>query len=550
MLAELYVENFALIEQSRVQLGEGLNAITGETGAGKSLMIDAVSLLIGGRGGDGFIRDGCDRSLIEGSFFAPYPAEAQELLLAAGADVEDTVILSRELVRGGRNICRLNGRTVTLAQLRQLGRMLINIHGQMEHMSLLEEDKQLQLLDNFGGEALLGAKQHTAAAYARLDAARKALDDYEKNGAAREQRIDWLAFQCEELKKARLVAGEEEQLMAESRRLASSEKLTALSDEVVSALSDQACTQLRLAALSLKQAAAMDEQLQELADRADSLYYEADDIAMEVSRYRDSIGGDSRRQDEVESRLAQLQRLRKKYQKSIDDLIAYRKEAEQELQELRDLSESSAQLEEELAAAEAAYAAQAKQLSALRAAAAERLSAAITAELVQLCMPHAQFRVDLPPTAPSRHGNERAQFMICPNPGEGFEPVSKTASGGELSRIVLRMKVVLSQLDQVPTLVFDEVDSGLGGRALSAVAERLALVGRTTQAICVSHAALLAAKAADQIHISKAVESGRTVSRARRISGEERVEEIARMIAGAEITDITIAQAREMLLEA
>ncbi|MCL1974775.1 MAG: DNA repair protein RecN, partial [Firmicutes bacterium] len=552
MLYELYVENFAIISQMRLSLGLKLNALTGETGTGKSLVIDAVSLLIGARATDSFIRSGYDRCVIEGVFTRPFSAELDLTLQKMGLTLEDdTLILSRELIRGGRSHCRLNGRNLSLGQLRILGRLLLNIHGQMEHMLLLEEGQQLLLLDNYGGLPLLQIKKQVEENYTQMKEKQKFFDNYEQNKAKKQERMAVLSVEIKELEKAALKQNEEDELRRESQRLSQAEKLLALSATALHELSKNsgAAEALSMAAEVLRQIIQIDEQAQSLAERVESLYYEVEDAARELADYAEAIGTDAHRLDELESRLALLSRLKKKYGGESAHLMNYLNKARFELNDLEEQDYSGGKTEKALKEAKEAYEKSAKLLSAARLSAATKLAAAINKELQLLCMNHASFRIELSLQPPSATGLEKACYMIRTNEGEDYRPVALIASGGELSRIVLAMKVILAQLDSVPTLVFDEVDSGLGGLALNAVAQRLAYVGETTQAIVVTHAPVMAAAANLQLHVSKHISEGRTEIMVRKIEGAERVEELARMIAGENISEITRSQARELLAQ-
>ncbi len=549
MLYELSVENFALIHKLSLPLSSGFNALTGETGAGKSLIVDAVALLTGGRATDTLIRSGSDRCRVEGVFGGPYPPELNRLLEDYWEEdsEDDNLILSRELVRDGRSTCRINGRAATLNLLKQAGKLLVNIHGQHEHMLLLEEDKQLQLLDSFGGSSQLVAREAVGQAYASLTAIQNKLTAYEENKADRSQRLDWLAFQINEIEQVAPQADEDEALQEEAQRLSHGEKLLTFSAQAHQALDQSGLSALADASAAMRQTAALDKQAEELHTRLESLYYEAEDVTREISHYRDNLSVDTYRLEEVESRLAQLGRLKKKYGPGLQDVLRYLEKAKEEQQQLSDLDISGDALAQQLAEATTLYNHKAEYLSLMRQKTGLMLGEAITGELQKLAMSQACFRVDLPSCEISAKGREKAQFMICSNAGEQFQPVAKIASGGELSRIVLGMKVILSKLDRVPTLIFDEVDTGLSGRALDAVAERLAVVGQNAQTLVVSHGAVMAAAADRQIHISKQVMEGRTVITAKTLQGEKRVEEIARMIAGTNITPTTIKQAEEML---
>lgn len=548
MLYELYAENFALMTGLRLQLGEGMNALTGETGAGKSLIVDALSLLIGGRGNDSLIRSGCDKCRIEGTFLPPFPDQTRELLAENGIELEDDLILTRELIRGGRSLARINGRSVNISFLRSVGHTLVNLHGQKEHMLLLEDAHQLLLLDSYaqGSAPLLAVVREK---YNELCSARRALDEYEQNIKKNSQRLEELTAVIRELEDACLRQGEDDELAAEANILSHGEKLYQSADSALAALrdGDKALDNLSLAAAALKEIASLDPSAAELSQRSQDLFYEAEDIYRDLTGYRDRIDLDPYRLEAVESRLDQLGRLKKKYKCTLCQLIDLLEDAKAEEQELQYNTASPEKLGERLHDAQEAYNKAAAALSNLRRKAAIKLGDAISKELAILSMPNAVFRVDLPANEPGPRGNEHAEFMICPNPGEPFNQVSHTASGGELSRIVLGMKVIFAQSDYVPTLIFDEVDTGLSGKALVSVAERIALVGKTSQTIVVTHNAVMAAAAAHQILIEKHQEGDRTVSAAHMLNEEERVVEIARMIAGDKAGDVTIAQAKEML---
>jgi len=547
MLYELYVENIALIQKMRLPFADGMNALTGETGAGKSLVIDAVSLLLGARGSDTFIRSNEDRALVEGVFLPPFPSALQEQL--PDMDTEDALVLSRELIRGGRSLARINGRTVTLARLKEIGRLLINIHGQQEHTLLLEDSRQVDLLDGFAGEACLQARQAVRQAFHALQAAEKQVEEFDTLRAEREKQMELLRYTVEEIDALSPVAGEMQTLEEEANLMAHAEQLYDLMMGGHRALygGSGAVERLNEAVAALQHAAALDPALQALEQRVSSLYYEVEDSANEMAAYRDRLNLDAYRLEEVENRLSQLRRLCKRYGGSEDALLQAWQDAKDEYARLEEISLSGELYEQQLAAAKDFYEEKAAALTALRAKAALRLGETVSKELHLLAMPQAQFRVDLLPGEASAKGSEKVLFMICPNVGEVFEPVSKIASGGELSRILLGLKVILAQLDAVPTMIFDEIDTGMSGRALVSVAERLAMVGRFAQTMVVSHAAVVAAAAGNHIFIEKHEENGRTVAACHTLTEEDRVEEIARMIAGDKAGETTLQQAKEMM---
>ena len=550
MLYELYVENIALLRQVTLRLGPGMNALTGETGAGKSLVVDAVSLLIGGRGSDSFIRSGEDRAVVEGVFMPPFPAAFCNALNGQ-ADPEDNIILTRELIRGGRSVARLNSRIIPLSRLRELGRLLINIHGQREHTLLLEDEQQLALVDGYGGTEAAAAAAETAAAYRTMRQAETAWQEYNEQSETRRRRLDDLEEIIEEISQADPKPGEDEELKEESRLLAHGERLYAQSDQVYEILSrgSGAVESLNEAAALLRQTAAIDSKLDALAQRISSLYYEVEDAANEVASYRDQVNTDAWRLEEIESRIAALGKLSKKYGGNIDAVLQTLEEAKEEQRSLEELDFSGERLEKERERSRKDYEKTASALREIRQHSADKLGQAVTDELHKLSMENAVFSVDLTPHEAKSSGTEGVVFMIKPNIGEPAQPVARIASGGELSRIVLGLKVILSQLDFVPTLVFDEIDTGMSGSALVSVAERLRLVSKYAQTVAVSHNPVMAAAAQTHTVIEKHEEDGRTVAGCHELKAEERPLELARMITGDRAGESAVAQARDMLAQ-
>ena len=550
MLYELYVENIALLRQVTLRLGPGMNALTGETGAGKSLVVDAVSLLIGGRGSDSFIRSGEDRAVVEGVFMPPFPAAFCNAL-GDQADSEDNIVLTRELIRGGRSLARINGRIIPLSRLRELGRLLINIHGQQEHTLLLEDDRQLALVDGYGGSDAASALADTAAAYQAMRQAEAVWQEYNEKGEYRRRRLADLEEIIEEISLVDPKPGEDEALKEESRILAHGERLYAQSDQVYEILSrgGGAVESLNEAAAVLRQTAAIDSKLDALAQRISGLFYEVEDAANEVASYRDRVNTDAWRLEEIESRIAALGKLSKKYGGNIDTVLQTLEEAKQEQSALEELDFSGERLEKEMLRLRGNYDQAASRLRLIRQRSAGKLGEAVTEELHKLSMENAVFSVDLAPHEAKSSGTEGVVFMIRPNIGEPAQPVARIASGGELSRIVLGLKVILSQLDFVPTLVFDEIDTGMSGSALVSVAERLRLVSRYAQTVAVSHNPVMAAAAQTHTVIEKHEEEGRTVAGCHELKADERPLELARMIAGDLAGESAVAQARDMLAQ-
>ncbi len=553
MFAELYIENLALIEKAGLVLQPGLNVLSGETGAGKSMLLDAVSLLLGGRAERELIRRGAETCRVSGRFLPPFSQTLRQKLAELGlADAldDEELVLSREFSLAGPSVNRLNLRPVPLSALREVARLLLNIHGQREHMLLLEPANQLHLLDSFGGAAHTAALEKTAAAYREWRAAAAALQKARQEQTDDAERRRFLEFQINELEAAKLKPGESEALAAEAQALASVQRRsdhTAAAYQAVYGGQDAALARLDLAARELERLAELDQTVRPLAERLQSLYYELEDAALELRDYKEGIVDDPERLEEISARQFELKALGKKYNATEERLLEILAESRAELSRRENREEYLAELAAQEKAASDAYTEAAAALSARRAATGERLAARITAELQYLQMSGAQFAVALLPKAPAADGADEVCFMICPNAGEEQKPVAKIASGGEMSRIMLAIKVILAGLDEVPTLIFDEIDTGLGGHALQAVAEKLVQVAAVSQAICVTHAPVLAAYADNNLLVEKHEAAGRTVTEVSTLDAAAKVAEVSRMLAGGRATDTTRRQAEEMI---
>ena len=551
MLYELYAENFALIDKLKISFTAGLNVVSGETGAGKSVIIDAVSVLMGGRFHDYYLRSGCDRCVVEGVFIAPYPQEALLLFQAAGFDIgeDEEIVLSREVNAVGRSVSRINQRPVNVSFLKELSKLLLNIHGQSEYTLLFDDMRQLSFLDSFGGSNLQKTVTAAAEAYNQYTAAVALLKKYEAQSGESLQRQDFLAYQIKEIEKAALIIGEDEDLEREFSRLSHGETLTRSATDAYTRVygSGGALEPLSAALSSLRNISSLDKEAENLAVRLESLYYELEDMASSINSYKNSVVNDPYRLEEVSGRIAEINRLKKKYGATVQGILDFAAKAGEEYDNILDHDDLIKKAQQAVAERKGLFDELCVNLSALRKETAEKLNFAVTSELKELYMPEAYFEVSLEPCPPCVSGAEKAVFLISPNIGELPLPVSQIASGGELSRIILAIKVILAQIDQVPTLIFDEVDSGLGGGAISAVSRRLHFISEHTQVICVTHSPILAAAADSQIYIYKKVDSGRTFICIKELNSEERTGEIARMLAGESITEATIVQAKELL---
>jgi DNA repair protein RecN (Recombination protein N) len=546
MLKSLRVRDLALIASAEVSFGPGLNLLTGETGSGKSLVVDALTLSLGARASTDQVRHGSERALVESVFEISDVPAALSLLEEMGFDPEAELVLSREI--GGRGASRLNGRPATPGQLRQLGRLLVDVHGQNEHQSLLDSDAQTRLLDSLGGaEAALTA---VAAAHAAWRAAVDAVTELERIRERGVRDREFLEWQLGELRRADLRAGEDEELAAERSVSRHAVRLTELSQGARDGLEgDEGPAR---AAVSVRAAAELDGRLGSLADRLEALGEEIRDITEELRRYGEGIDADPARLEVVESRLAELEAIKKRFGGSLEAALTERDRLELELGQEEDLEGAIAAAQTEAAARRQALEAAAGDLTALRVAAGERMGREVSAELAGLRLEGARFEVALEPRPElTPAGAEQALMRFSANPGEPLGPLSRVASGGELARVMLAIKTVGAEADSLPTLVFDEVDAGIGGEAALQVGVRLAALGATKQVLVVTHLAQIAAFGDHHLLVEKAVGGeGRNLVAVRELAGPGgRAPELARMMSGS-VTDKALARAHELLEEA
>ena len=569
MLTELRIENFAIIQALELELTAGLTTFTGETGAGKSIILDALIALLGGRADATFIRAGAERASIEGVFSLPDANRTAILSILEREGLQDEgefLSLARELRQNGRSVARVNGRSVAVTLLRELGEFLVDIHGQSDHLSLLNVRSHLHLLDDFAAvRPQLSAyrEQYRSLRQVQKDLAALRLSEQD---AAR--KTDLLIYQAQEIEDAGIKLDEEEELRQERSRLANAESLAALAQQVLMLLEDgspetpAAADLLGQAASALESLARIDSGQQPTADQA----MEINDSLAEISRglrlYLESIEFNPRRLEQVEERLDLLQRIKRKYGGSLAAALAFAQAARQELDSIAHATERIAELEarEKTLLVEAAQHAQS--LSTLRNTAAGRLSTAVEAELGDLSMSGARFAVHTETQADENglqlengtraafdeNGVDRVEFLIAPNPGEGLKPLVKIASGGETSRLMLALKNVLTQADSIPTLIFDEIDQGIGGRVGSVVGEKLWQLSRQHQVLCITHLPQLAAYGDQHFSVRKQVENERTLTHVEALRGEARLVELA-LMAGA-VTQANLNAARETLAAA
>lgn len=552
MLRELSITNLAVIEKVSVGFHDGFHVLSGETGAGKSILIDALALAAGGRGSADMIRHGESRAELEALFDLPVTHPVWETLSKLGikAEPEESLLIRRELLIQGKSSARINGQNVTLSMLREVGEFLVNIHGQHEHQSLLRTERHLEWLDQFAGEQLAAERAIYKEIYRRyqhIHRERKELEDKSRQGM---QMLDLYRFQLEEISKAKLKPGEEEALNDERRKLAHAEKLTdAVSEAYDSLYGAKGLAALSKALSRLQDIVEVDPgKLGPLTEQLQSAYYSVEDAAYQLRDYREGVEFNPERLSFIETRLDLLHSLKRKYGETVEDVILYggRIKAEADNFENRDekLKELAAQEDELLRK----LTEQGDKLSAIRREASRTLATHIEQELKELQMERSIFEVKLDKGPLTVNGFDTAEFLLSTNPGEPPKPLSKIASGGEMSRVMLALKAIFAVIDRIPVLVFDEVDTGVSGRAAQAIADKLAKLSLHCQVFAITHLPQVACMADHQYEISKALgHHGRTVTSVAELVAEQRVEELARMLGGVEVTEKTRHHAQEML---
>ena len=552
MLVEIYIQNFVLIDELRMEFEPGLNVLTGETGAGKSIIIDALGLVMGERVKNEFIRDSSKKALVEASFEINLE-EFRNLLQEQGilAEDESMLIVSREISPGGRNIVRINNRIVSVAYLKEITAWLLDMHVQNERSSLFENEKYLHIVDDFAPEAD-SMRNRIASVYHQWQEKEQKLRQWQQEENHRLQKIDFLSFQVKEIDAAKLYPGEEEELQSLRSRIRNAEKISAGSRQLINMLyrHEDGNSAHDLISLSLDVVRSlMDEpDIAGLKEPLEEILFSLQEMAGTVSDLQDSLDFQPSALDEIENRLYLIERLKSKYGSNIEEVLAFYRQAQQELEELENYEQVENNLRSEADKLQQEYYLIADQLSAIRREAASRLQEMVRRELVDLHMPHITFEVIvIQKASPAANGYDDIEFMFSANPGESPRPLSKVASGGEISRFILALKSALASTYRIPTLVFDEIDVGVGGTALGAMADKLYQIAADHQVILVTHAAQVASYAHCHYLIDKQVENNSTFVQVTRLQQETREQEIARMLGGYQYSDITLQHARELL---
>ena len=551
MLELLHIENIAIIEAADIEFAPGFNALTGETGAGKSIVIDSLSAVLGQRTSRELIRTGAEKAFVSAAFSGTAPELTETLGIQPEAD--GTLLLQREIQTDGKNVCRVNGRPVTVGQLRALGAQLLNIHGQHDGQQLLDEEQHIVYLDSFGRVESLAITY--AGKYKNFTDIRRQIGALQMDEAEKARRVDTLQYQIEELRRAKLTPGEEEELTARRGMLRNAEKfLDAMAGADYALNGDDsgggALSALRQAQDALGGVRHLDDAFGQLYERLGEAYSEVYDIAATVEDKRGELDVSPGELDRVESRMDLLYRLKKKYGATVEDMLDYQARCEAELAQIEDAGDTLVRLEQALSKAEKEARQAAQALSDARKAAAEQLTAQILAELQQLDMGKIRFAVDFAEKPLDSDGMDTVRFLMSANVGEELRPIHKIASGGELARIMLAMKNVLSEQDHVGTMVFDEVDTGVSGRAAQKVAEKMARISRRKQVLCVTHLPQLAAMADTHFSVEKGERGGRTYTEVRRLDREQRRRELARLTGGSHVSQTMLDGAEELLVQA
>ncbi len=563
MLQELYITNFVLIDKVTIKLSERLNAFSGATGVGKSLVIGALHFILGGRVSPDIVRNGKDEATVIGRFYIKDKNLLKQIKkISDNYEIEEEILIQRSIDTNGRNRCRLNDVPTTVSMLKEVGGMLVNIHGQHEHEALLHGINQLHILDDFGG--ITSLREDFSDIYRQITEKIKIRDVLRNSQHERRQKVDLYNSQIDEIHKAQLKPGESEDLEKERNILINAEKIYSTVTSCYSQLyesSEAIIERLKPIVKELQSIAELNETLLKAFDICKQSLYQIEDASFSLGKYLEGFNYDPQRLEYIEERLSTIRKLKLKYGNTIEEILSYRNELELKLKQLSKEGITAEQVEEELRIQLESLKNKGNELTQNRLSAANTLAPLINEELHSLGMPHGRFCVQITSSPfhdaenslvlnSHSYGFDQIDFLISPNPGEDLKPLRKIASGGEISRVMLALKHQLAKVDKTPVLVFDEIDANIGGRMGEVIGEKLSSIARSHQVICITHLPQIASYADEQWKVSKLVKDGKTYSTIENLSDEARLEEIADMIRGSEKTDITRKQAQEMLRDA
>lgn len=552
MLLKLNIKNFALIDNVDINFYNGLNILTGETGAGKSILIDSVNFVLGDKQSKDIIRTGEDSAFVEAVFDTTDP-ELKSILSDNGIDADELIILSREMNKHGRSISRINGKTVTSSFLKQVSKYLIDIHGQHEHQSLLDESNHIKILDSFCGGEFNDIMGYYKKVYSDIKEIDKEISRLNSDEQDKLKMMDLLSFQIKEIKEADLKPEEYDELVKRKNILTNSEKIYSILSSLYEALyegeeKESAYDKIGTSISQLESVEQFDDKLKNIKNSLEDIYYKLESIIEDTRSYRDAMEFNPDELEKIDTRLDVINRLMRKYGKSIDDILDYLDKITKQYSGIEKSEETSKELESKKAKLLIELEKTADKISLKRKSTAEKLKKLVERELKYLGMEKAIFKVEVK-DAEKYHddGKNDVFFTMSANPGEPLKPLSKVASGGEMSRIMLAIKTVIADVDKIPTLIFDEIDVGISGRTAQSVAEKMCAISKSHQLLCVTHLPQIAAMADFHFKIQKFVKNERTTTKVFELKDKERIDELARMLSGAAITDTTLNHAEEMI---
>lgn len=554
MLSSLTIKDFAIIDKIQIDFQPKMTVLTGETGAGKSIVIDALGLLAGGRGSSDYIRKGKKKALLQALFILPVDAAAYKILDEVGISYDNSgLILQRELYRNGHNICRINGELVNLANMRRVGETLIDIHGQNEHQELMRPERHLSLLDSFADQQLHTLKNSYQECYQQYRQAKNSLEKKEKNENDWAQRLDMLQFQVQEIETAQLRPEEEEQLAEEKEQLDNYQAIHDALENSYQLLSGEeidALGQVGSVMEQMQHVSELSSDLEQISQRIADAYYGLSDSVRDISNQLATMEWDEGRLDQIEQRLEEIHQLKRKYGNSIPEILTYYQKIKTELKDMQETDADSDELKQHVDELFNKSKKIARQLTSQRKKTAVQLEKAVHEQLKALYMEKAVFSVKFLSQQNDQlnfEGMDQVEFYIQTNPGESMGPLSRIASGGELSRIMLALKTIFAQQQGVTSIIFDEVDTGVSGRVAQAIAEKISVIAKGSQVLCITHLPQVAAVSDHHYLVTKQFQKGRTETKVKKLRQSAKVEELARMLAGTEITDLAREHAAELL---
>ncbi|MFZ3588434.1 DNA repair protein RecN [Bacillus sp. DJP31] len=565
MLAELSIRNFAIIEELTITFQKGLTVLSGETGAGKSIIIDAISLLVGGRGSAEFVRFGMEKAEIEGLFLLDHEQHSCFIKMKdLGIEVtEGTIVLRRDILKSGKSVCRLNGKLVTLGILREIGQTILDIHGQHEHQELMDHEHHINMLDQYCEESLAPALEEYQTLFKKYQSHMAQLKNLTENEQQLAHRLDLLQFQFKEISSSELEPGEDERLNDEKLKISNFQKIYQSMNTAYHALhgDQRGLDWIGLAMSHLESISSIDEEYKKLFETIKNSFYQLEDVSYTLRDQLDGLEHDPNRLNGIESRLSEINQLKRKYGQSVEEILYYAAKIEDEIDEITNRDTHIHKVRKSIQHVSEDLLIEAQNMSEIRKKWALQLETAILRELKELYMEKADFKIEFShrvgsESDPDIHGKkmkfnqngyDQVEFYISPNPGEPLKPLTKIASGGEMSRIMLALKSIFSKHQGVTSIIFDEVDTGVSGRVAQAIAEKIHRVSVDSQVLCISHLPQVAAMADHHLFIQKETLNERTKTIVKKLSNDEKVKEIARMISGVEITDLTKEHAKELL---